>query len=132
MALSCVLVQAEETETVSYNPEIMGVLNALGITEYTEYELSAEITRGEFYKILCNAAGYPKVTGADVIFADMAPADELEPYARTLYKVGIISPDNSGKIYPSNPITGKEAVALVLKVLGYGPMAEAKGGYPGG
>ena len=132
LALSCVLVQADEAETVSSNMEVMNVLNALGITEYTEYDLQNSITRGQFYELLCKTAGYPKVTGTDVIFADMAPTNELEAYARTLYKVGIISPDNSGKIYPSNPITGKEAVAIVLKVLGYGPMAEAKGGYPAG
>lgn len=132
MLLSCGLVQAQEAEAVQYNAKLLGVTNALGITGYTEADLASTVTRGEFYMLLCKTAGYPATESTEVVFGDLTPDNEYEPYAKTLYKLGIIAPDGSGKLYASNPITPTEAVSLTVRVLGYGPMAEAKGGYPGG
>lgn len=132
LILSCILVQAEETVVKEYNPEHVKVLNALGITDYSDEDLVSTITRGEFYEILCKTAGYPATEDTTMVFADLKPGDEGEDYAKTLYKVGIIAPDKNGNVYPGAIMTAPEAVALVMKVLGYGPMADAKGGYPTG
>lgn len=132
---SCCLVQAEETETVEapvYGAENLDLMNVLGIVEYTEENLSQNITRGEFYALLCKTAGYPAVKDTEVIFSDLIPGAEYEEYAKVLYRLGLISYDRDGKIYPASPIPPAEAAALFVKVLGYTPMADAKGGYPAG
>ena len=57
MIFGCVLVQAEETvEEVVYGTDALGLINALGIADYTEENLPENITRGEFYALLAKAA----------------------------------------------------------------------------
>ncbi len=134
MLFSCCLVQAEEAteEKVVYGTEYYEVLNALGITEYTEADLSSNMTRLEFYKMVTKLGGYPSVKSTTQAFSDMAPGTENESYARTLYKLDMIAPDASGNIYPDKEITPTEAASLIVKILGYSPVAESKGGYPAG
>ena len=133
LLFSCCLVQAEETEEVTvYGAEHYEVLNALGITDYTVEDLSSNMTRAEFYAFVAKLGGYPAENAKTVIFADMTPATDNEGYVRTLYKLDMIAPDANGNIYPDKEITTTEAVSLIVKILGYSPVAEAKGGYPAG
>ena len=134
MVFGCVLVQAEETavETIVYGEHTLGLINALEIADYTEENLSENITRGEFYALLAKANGYPETTDKNVVFSDLKPGDDYEGYAKTLYKVGVVTPTKEGKIKASESISAKEAVALIVKTLGYTPKAEALGGYPAG
>ena len=134
LAFGCVLVQAEEAaqEVAVYGIDDLGLVNALGIAEYTEENLSENITRGEFYALLAKANGYPETINKDVVFADLNPGDDYEGYAKTLYKVGIVSPTKDGKIKAGETFSATEAVALIVKSLGYTPKAEANGGYPAG
>ena len=134
MVFGCVLVQAEETaeETIVYGEHTLGLINALEIADYTEENLSENITRGEFYALLAKANSYPEITDKNVVFSDLKPGDDYEGYAKTLYKVGVVTPTKEGKIKASESISAKEAVALIVKTLGYTPKAEALGGYPAG
>lgn len=133
MIFSFALVQADtEAETVIYGEHTLGVLNALGIADYTTENLSETITRGEFYVMLAKAGGYPETRTNQAYFADLNPGDDYEGYIKTLYKVGVIAPDKDGKIKAGENISATEAAALVVKILGYTPKAEALGGYPTG
>ena len=133
LLFSFCLVQAEETEEVIvYGTEYYEILNALGVTDYNEADLASNMTRAEFYKLVAKLGGYPSVKNVNVVFADMTPANEYEPYTRTLYKLGMIVPDANGNVYPDKEITPTEAAALIVKILGYSPVAESKGGYPAG
>jgi len=104
----------------------LGLINALGITEYEEEDLANTITRGEFYTILCRMQGLPETKGTDTVFSDVDPLAEYAGYIRTLAKLGFIS-SRDGKIYPDAPIKATEAVKLIVNALGYGPKAEAQG-----
>ncbi len=134
VALSCSLVLGAAPQiTTVYGKDAYGLTNALGITDKVgETDLSSPLTRGEFYTILAKTAGYPEIKNTNPVFAYYAPGAEGAGYAKALYKVGVLSPDASGKLYPEATIGAGEASALLLKVLGYGPKAEAMGGYPGG
>ncbi len=133
LLFGCCLVQAEETVTETvYGTENVELINALGIAEYKESELGDNISRIEFYTLLCKVAGYPPVENWNTVFSDLAPAQEGEKYAKVLHKLGLISHDKNGRIYPDGNIPPAEAAALFVKVLGYTAMAEAKGGYPAG
>lgn len=133
LLFSCCLVQAEETEEVIvYGTDYYQVLNALGITNYSEGDLTTNMTRADFYELVAKLGGYPAEKATNIVFADMTPAHEKECYTRTLYKLDMIAPDANGNVYPDKEITPTEAAALIVKILGYSPVAESKGGYPTG
>ena len=135
MTLNCVLVRADLTSVtdVVAGADAFGLTNALKITDnISSGDLSSVITRGEFYAFLAKTAGYPETQSTDTVFADYTPGTEGEGYAKTLCKVGVLSPDANGRLYPEASLDAVEASALLLKVLGYGPKAETLGGYPSG
>ena len=134
MLFSCVLVHADEAaeEVIVYGVEENGLITALGIAEYEEADLTGEITRGEFYALLCKANAYPETKSAEKFFSDLEVGADYEGWTKTLYKVGIITTTRDGKVNVADSITGAEATSLVMRTLGYGPRAEALGGYPTG
>lgn len=134
MLFSCCLVQAEETTEVIEvcGMEELGLVSALGICEYLSEDLYKEMTKVEFYEFAAKLGGYPAAPVGLPVFADLAPGAEGECYARLLKKLNIIAPDANGNIYPDNPITPVEAASIIVKLLGYSPLAETKGGYPAG
>ena len=96
MLCTCVFVNADAQPT---NNEIfgeyeMGFTNALEITSIEDVnELGKDLTKGEFYKMICALAAITPVESEETIFADLKPGDEYEPYAKALYKAGYISTD---------------------------------------
>lgn len=134
MVLGCVFVQADTKQTTEVFGEYeMGFTNALEITDIEDVaELTTDLTKGEFYKMICTLASINPVDSPETVFADLKPGDEAEPYAKALVKAGYISADASGNVYADKPISYQEAVALVVNVLGYAPKAKAEGGYPTG
>lgn len=133
LALGCVLVQAEETASESaYGTDVLGLINALGIADYEVLNLSETLSRGEFYEMLCKTLAYPETKDNTVVFSDLKPGEQYEGYAKTLYKLGYVSPLRDGKVRAGDNISKNEAVSLIVKGLGYSPKAEAFGGYPVG
>ena len=135
MLFSCVLVRADESaeaEAIVYGIRENALITALGIAEYEEADLAAEMTRGEFYELLCKANAYPETKTADTLFSDLAAGADYEAWTKTLYKVGIITTTRDGKVNVGDTMTGIEAVSLIMRTLGYGPRADALGGYPTG
>ena len=119
-------VLAAESEAAVCGLNEVGLLNALGITDYEEADLGTALTRGEFYKILCLMQGLPETKGTNAVFSDVDATTKNAGYIRTLAKLGLIS-SKDGKIYPDAIIKASEAVKLIVNVLGYGPRAEAQG-----
>ena len=119
-------------EAVIYGAESIGILSALGIAEIPAEELSVNITRADFLKMMALAAGYGGIKASEPVFNDMSVDDEREPYLRALYNLGIIAPDANGNINPDTEIGLAEAAAVAVKITGYSLMAESRGGYPSG
>lgn len=132
--------EGEETEEpasepepeVVYGTDSYGLLNALGIAEYTEDQLTNTITRADFLALVGAAAGYTGVESSEQLFADLALDDAREPMLKALAQAGVISPDASGNIIPDGEITLAEAAAVAVRLTGYSIVAEARGGYPSG
>ena len=110
----------------------LGIVNALGIAKYSEEELSEKITRGEFFYLACKLSGFEGTKDSEVLFNDLSPEHEFEPYIKTLARLGVIGADKSGGIKADESISIAEASAVVLKLAGYGLIAESKGGFPSG
>ena len=123
---------AEEEVTAVYGAESVGMLKVLGICDFTETDLLADITRADFLKIMATLAGYGATKDSVQLFSDLPLEDEREPYVRSLYNLGVITFGRDKKVYPDAKITLQEAITVAVKLAGYSVVAEAKGGYPSG
>ena len=108
-------------------------LQKLGVLgdEFSDITSEKNITRGQFAAMASRAflidygnkpSSFP--------FSDVNSNTEFASAITNLYNLKILSGSTDGKFYPENPITVNEAVTVLLKLLGYTPMAEQEGGYP--
>lgn len=132
-AVLCCSVQvlAEEDEKI-YGEAASELLQVLEIGDYSERDLKAETTRGEFFRLAAIAGGYGDSGYTRGRFTDVGEKNEYVGYAESLVNAGIISANKLGQICLENTITLREAAAVMIKILGYGMTAEIKGGYPAG
>lgn len=116
-----------------YGVKAVEYLKALEVIDKdADYSLTDKITRGEFAKLACLVSGYPSADPAVVKFSDV-PADNVyAPYINSLANAGVINGYSDGTYAPENEIYMGEAVVMLTTILGYGPYAQAKGGYPAG
>lgn len=114
---------AEESST---QKEVQ-ILYQLGFIDEAEPKLTSSITRHSFTEILLKIAN-PSLSASDNIeFSDVKKsAAEYENMALA-YELGFISGPDAR---PNDNITYNEAVKMIVCMLGYGPYAEALGGFP--
>ncbi len=115
--------------------EAVEVLSALGIitgkTE-TEFAPGDTLTRAEMATIMIRLQGISDMPGGASVFSDV-PADHWAAGNIALaYRMGIVNGVGDGQFQPEAPVTRTEAVKMTVSTLGYGPHAEAEGGYPSG
>lgn len=141
VALMCSLTLtsfAAEKDVVEIAEEVYGIkateyLKALEVIESdAEYNLTEKITRGEFAKMACVVSGYPAADPAVVKFTDVSADNAYAPYINSLANAGIINGYSDGTYGPDRELYMGEAVVMLTTILGYGPYAQAKGGYPAG
>lgn len=93
--------------------------------------LDSNITRAEVAKMLC-VAGSIKLSQHSGGFKDVAESYWAYGYINAAKEKGIINGDGSGNFNPNKNITNEEIVKMIVCLLGYGEMAEMRGGYPAG
>lgn len=94
-----------------------------------------EMTRAEIAKTLVSAKNMKEgslLQGELPIFKDVAISYWAAPAIQTASKEGIIQGDLNGNFYPERSVTYIDMFTMVIRLLGYRPMAEALGGYPRG
>lgn len=137
MALSMVSFAAySDIEAGADCEEAVTVLSSLGILSgYQDgtFKPEATITRAEFASVVIRMLGYGDIAGGgSVVFTDV-PADHWANGVIALAaSQGIISGYGDGRFGPEDPVNYEQAIAMVVRALGYTPMADANGGYPGG
>jgi hypothetical protein len=75
------------------------------------------ITRAQFVRWLVAARRLPAIRKEAGSFADVRPGDEYAPAVETAVAYGILQP--GGSFRPLGPITRGDAIALVVRSLGY-------------
>ena len=132
------VIAADETkESLTYETQ---VISELGIMEVgKDYNASSEITRVDFAKAVYNLVNFAnqnnsgsgwdfyakdktenkEITEIDYRYADVD--DEIDGYKEieALAQSGIMLGDGSGNFNPMDSITKKQAVTVMLRVLGY-------------
>ena len=89
----------------------------------TGQELSANITRGAFAKMLVSFSTYRESVGAQgtvgTLYRDVPGTSQWAPYIRIEVKQGWMNGYTDGSFRPDNIVTLEEACAAVLKLLSY-------------
>lgn len=111
-------------------------LKAVGALDVNElaYDADMKITRAHFVKLalhLSNDAPNVLVSN-DEVFADVNADTQYEAYIEKAYRLGHISGAPGLNFNPDETITLSQAVKIIVSILGYGQMAELRGGYPNG
>ena len=89
----------------------------------TGQELSANITRGAFAKMLVSFSIYRESVGAQgtvgTLYRDVPGSSQWAPYIRIAVQQGWMNGYTDGSFRPDNTVTLEEACAAVLKLLSY-------------
>ncbi len=117
--------------------EAVQVLSALDIiTGYGDgtFKPEGKITRAEYAAIVCRIldmgdAGANQVGG---YFTDVAADHWASGYIATASQLGIVNGMGDGTFAPSAEVTYEQAVAMLVRALGYERKAQSLGGYPTG
>lgn len=126
-------VLAEETEenNVSAQSEInpkLVTLVALGIVDEDD-NYSENLTRAEFSALLCKLLN-GMVLSYNEVYTDVKKDNIYCNDIMTMYTLGVVCKDTY--FNPDRAITYDEAIAMIVRLLGYEKQAELNGGYPSG
>lgn len=111
-------------------------LEALGIVEgftNTQYAPDEVLSRAEMVAIVLRTMNiFASEYNGGTIFNDVS--DDYWAYYEicTAYEMGLVSGVGDGMFAPDETVTFNQAVKMLVNVLGYGEIAEHKGGYPVG
>ena len=101
--------------------------------ENGDLRLEDNITRAEAVKMLCVAGNFElPVSANESIFNDVSVNHWAYKYIYSSKNNKIINGDGMGNFNPDQNITNEEIIKMLVCLLGYSEMAEAKGGYPAG
>ena len=130
-AVVCAAEPSEEEMSDLYNYEIM-----VGY-EDGELRLDKNATRAEAVKMMCHAGMGSFGIDADdeengKYFSDIPQNHWAVKYINSAVGIGILDSTEDGTFNPDGDITYNEFVKMLVRLLGYEPMAELKGGYPAG
>ncbi len=112
---------------------VLSGLNILTGYEDGSFKPEATITRAEFATIVIRMLGLAETaTGGSTVFPDVAADFWANGYIALATQQGIVNGYPDGTFRPEDPVKYEEAIKMVVAALGYTPMADANGGYPGG
>lgn len=128
----------EDVKGTRYEEPIQ-VLSALGImigdAESGLYRPDDTIIRSEVAKMAVHAMGLEDVaksSSQSTKFPDVVENHWATGYINVATAQGIIIGDDNGNFRPDDKITYAEAMTIMVRALGFEPMADSKGGFPSG
>ncbi|MBR2916660.1 MAG: S-layer homology domain-containing protein, partial [Clostridia bacterium] len=136
-----------EKSRVALSPDISGtkyeeaaeVLGALGImvgdAGTGQFRPSDNIKRSEMAKVAVYASGFEDVainTAGPTRFPDVAPTHWANGAITIAEQQGMVIGDQNGNFRPDDPVSLQEAVTIMVRSMGYEPVASNNGGFPGG
>ncbi len=118
--------------------EAVSILNAMGILKGDvegTFRPDDTIKRSEFAAVVCRMLGLGEAgEGAkgQVVFTDVSGEHWASGYIALASQQGIVNGKGNGIFDPDADVKYEEAVKMIVAALGYTPMADTNGGYPGG
>ncbi len=111
-------------------------LNAVGIMEgYPDgtFRPEGQITRAEFAKIAVLALGLndaAEVSKANTVFTDVDATHWAAGYINVAVDRGVLKGYPDGSYKPSNPLSNAEAITVLTRLIGLGPVVDKEGNWP--
>lgn len=131
MLLSLNFTSAEEY--IPNYKEEAELLLGMRLIDIEDEDLFNKCTRGEFARIITQILNRNQPYFGDTdVFSDINIESEYFGPVSFMYNKGFMTGHTDGTFRPEGNISYDEAVAVMVKVLGYGAKATAKGGYPNG
>lgn len=112
--------------------KISSALNSLGIYSFIDADQDSTVTRGEFAKMIIDLLGLEENYIANKSSSSDISGNLFENEINIAYSYGLMNGVGSSSFAPDDEITYMQAVKTIVVALGYGPIAETKGGYPEG
>ncbi len=113
--------------------KLLKTLGVLSGFEDKSYRPDEPVSRAEFaaaaVKLTGNAEFAVSLKGY-TYFTDVNKDEWYAPYVNYLVEASVVSQDKN--FCPEDNTTYAQAIKTVVKILGYGPLAELKGGFPNG
>ncbi len=112
-------------------------LSGLGIMKgYSDgtFKPDANITRAEFSAMIIRILGFDEesLDKTVSVFEDVSTEHWACGIINALAANGAVSGYDDKNFGPDDNITLEQALKVIVEVLGYGPLAKSRGGYPGG
>ncbi|MBO5008558.1 MAG: S-layer homology domain-containing protein [Clostridia bacterium] len=124
---------AEDSDVKVYEPSPeFDMMLKLGVFD-ADASADKPVTRGAILVPVLRLAGLgePSAIG-DTGFADVPQNHKYAPYVYAAENAGFINGNGMGSYHPDDNADFNAAVKLMVSVIGFASMAEAKGGYPTG
>lgn len=98
------------------------------------FKPDANVTRAEFSAMMIRILGFDEETleKTDSMFEDVGADHWASGIINALVATGAVSGYDDRHFGPDDNVTLEQALKVIVEVLGYGPIAKSKGGYPGG
>jgi len=120
--------------TVTY--EAVNTLSALGILEGFPdgtFQPDGDITRAQFAAVVTRAMGFSGImTQGSTRFTDVPATHWASGYVRMATDLGVINGFPDGTFGPDANVTYEQAVTMIMRAIGFEPMAMQRGGFPTG
>ena len=116
--------------------ETLGALEIMiGDAETGNFRPDDSIKRSEFAKVAVETMGFGNVAQSNTQktkFPDVVENHWANGYINVATQQGIVIGDDEGNFRPDDTISYAEAMAMLVRITGYEPSAESKGGFPSG
>ncbi len=121
--------------TVAYaaDDEHRDVVSALGLLPaYGDSNSDEAVLREELAYSIAKIMNSGELQPANSYFADVDAANSYSGYIEYLYNLRVVSGNGGREFLPKEGASPIMAYKLIIECMGYGPAAEAQGGYPEG
>lgn len=111
----------------------MEILSALDIYSFADRAYNETVTRAEFASMIADLMAMDENASENApAFGDVTDDTMYAGAIRTLASCGLLNGKGDGNFCPDEGITYFQAIKVIVSALGYGDIAESKGGYSTG
>lgn len=113
--------------------EVLSALEILTGREDGSFDPDANIKRSEFAAVICRTMNAEAAaSGSSANFNDVAANHWAAGYIGWAAGSGIVNGKGDGNFDPDANVTYQEAVTMIVRAMGFEPLATKKGGFPTG